>query len=109
MNADRPDSPRSSGMAAEYLSADLERRRLSTPMRLLRNGAAIVLSAFGAGGEDALPGFELVVKRLDTGADVLRANVGQFEEATHVLATVRDELTRKSVEQFVSEWKHVDA
>lgn len=96
-------------MAAEYLSADLERRRLSTPMRLLRNGAAIMLSAFGAGGEDALPGFELVVTRLDTGAEVLRASVGQFEEATHILSVVRDDLARKTVEQFVSEWRRVDA
>ena len=107
MNDDRDQS--SPPMAAEYLSADLEARRLSTPSRLMRNGFAFALAALGFGGEDALPGFELVVTRLDTGAEVLRTPVGQFEEASHILSTVRDDLARQSVEAFVREWKLIDA
>ncbi|MEJ1155132.1 hypothetical protein [Microbacterium marmarense] len=98
-----------SGNAAEYLSADLVARRFNPLVRAARYVAAFALSAFGFGGESALPGFELIVIRLDTGAEVLRIAVGQFEEATHVLANVRDDLSRLTVEQFVREWRHIDA
>lgn len=103
MSDEKPEHQ--SGMADEYLTADLERRAIGTVSRMLRNGAAVALAAFGMGGEDALPGLQLVVRRRDTHAEVIRADVGQFEEATHVLGVVREELTRKTVEQFVSEWR----
>ncbi|MGZ0713097.1 hypothetical protein ACWPKO_32650 (plasmid) [Coraliomargarita sp. W4R53] len=104
-----PHAPPSSGNAAEYLSANLVGRRFNPLVRAIRYVAAFALSAFGFGGEDALPGFELVVTRLETGAEVLRIPVGQFEEATRVLAGVRDDLARLTVEQFVREWRLIDA
>ena len=99
----------SSAVAADFLTADLQTRRMSGAMRLLRNGAAFALEAVGMGGESVLPDLELVVTRRDTGAEVLRARAGQLEEASHVLATVRDDLRRKSVEEFVREWRNIDA
>jgi hypothetical protein len=102
------DHAPSSGHAAEYLSADLVGRRFHPAVRVFRHLSAFALSAFGFGGEDALPGFELVVTRLDTGAEVLRTPVGQFEEATRVLTSVRDDMARLSVEQFFREWRVID-
>ncbi len=86
--------------AAEHLEAALEPHRPHGVSRLkhLADNALRV-----AAGE--LPVLhDLVVRRKDTGAVVLRtkADVGSPE---YLLAQVRDDLETKTIEEFFAEWR----
>ena len=101
-------SPEPGTRADEVLEARLDRARMHAAKRLGLNVAAFAVSIVsGGGGEDVLPGFDLVVSRRDTGGEILRARAGQFEEADRLLAHTRRELAAMSVEQFVREWRVV--
>jgi hypothetical protein len=103
-------APEAHGTRAEHvLEARLDRARMHAAKRLGLNLAAFAVSIVsGGGGEDVLPGFDLVVVRRDSGAEVLRARAGQFEEADRLLAQTRRELASMSVEQFVREWRVIE-
>ena len=101
------DTDASAPRAAETLEPRLDPARMTPVARLGRTVLAFTASAFGFGGEDALPGFDLVVTRIETGAEVLRVRAGQFEEAERLLQATRKDLTTMTVGQFVREWRVV--
>lgn len=95
--------------AADVLEARIERARMHALKRLGLNVAAIAVSIVSGGaGEDVLPGFDLVVTRRGSGAEVLRARAGQLAEADQVLAQTKRDLEAMTVEQFVREWRVLD-
>jgi hypothetical protein len=88
--------------AEEHLTAELEPARATGPRKALRWGLALVEAAFGSVPDD--PDLDLVVRRRDTGAEVLRTHA-DIASPEHLLATVRDDLATKSVTEFVAEWR----
>ena len=88
--------------AAAHLSAELEETLVSAPRRALRWIGALASAALGD-GIDA-PDVDLVVRRRESGAEVLRthADMGSPEL---LLARVRADLEEKTVEEFVVEWR----
>ncbi|MCA5922522.1 hypothetical protein [Curtobacterium oceanosedimentum] len=70
--------------------------------------SALALAAMGGAGEDFLPSFDLVVRRRDDGAEVLRTRAGEADQAERLLATVERDLDQKDVTAFVSEWRVID-
>jgi|GEM_PF-3331083 len=88
--------------AAQHLTASLERSTVGGVRRVGRWAVALVEAAFGS--VPTAPDVDLVVRRIGSGAEVLRthANVGDPEE---LLATVRADLAEKSVTEFVAEWR----
>jgi multisubunit Na+/H+ antiporter MnhE subunit len=87
-------------VAAEYLTARLEPRRLN-PLRVLW---VAVLAAGGAGDGDDVGTYDLVVARIDTGREVIRtrADVG---DPRIVLGQVELDLETKTVAEFLAEWR----
>ena len=89
--------------AAEHLTADLEERRGN---RLVKGARFVVNLAFMAvgAGVDTVPDVDLVLRRRDSGREVLRtaADVG---DPMFLLHQVRLDLEAKTVEEFVGEWR----
>ncbi|MFT2690267.1 hypothetical protein [Clavibacter zhangzhiyongii] len=52
---------------------------------------------------------DLVVRRIDTGREVLRTNAGSLAEADLLLQRVQLDLETRSVADFVADWRRVDA
>jgi hypothetical protein len=52
---------------------------------------------------------DLVVRRIDTGREVLRTNAGSLAEADLLLQRVRLDLETRSVREFVAEWRLIEA
>lgn len=96
MQADRAD---------RHLTVDLESTRVGPVRRALRWAGAALEAAFGS-IPDA-PDLDLVVRRIDTGAEVLRthADIGSPEA---LLAQVRTDLATKTVAEFVADWRLID-
>jgi hypothetical protein len=90
-------------VAAEYLSAELEIRKLN-PLRAV---LAAALGAVGASGGEDLSEYDLVVRRISTGAEVVRtrADIG---DPHFLLAQVQLDLETKTVVEFVEEWRRVE-
>lgn len=88
--------------AAVHLTAALEESGASLPRKALRWAGAAIEAALGS-PPDA-PDVDLVVRRIDTGAEVLRthADVGSPEQ---LLVQVRADLASMSVTEFVEEWR----
>lgn len=89
--------------AAQILTADLEERRggrLLRGVRLLINLAAMAVGS----SPDVVADVDLVVRRRDTGREVMRtpADVGDPEILVH---RVRRDLEEKTVEEFIAEWR----
>ena len=89
--------------AATHLTADLEPRRGSRIVRGVRTVANLALMAVGA-GHDTVAEVDLVVRRRDSGREVLRTAV-DVGDAEILLLQVRRDLESKTVEGFVSEWR----
>lgn len=91
--------------ADEHLTASLEESRAG----LLKKTARWVGAALEAtmGSIPSAPDLDLVVRRRDTGAEVLRthADLGDPEA---LLAQVRADLATKTVAQFIAEWRILD-
>lgn len=89
--------------AGQILSADLEQRRGSRWARGVRFLVNLVAMAVG-GGPDVVADVDLVVRRRDTGREIMRtpADVGDPEILVH---RVRLDLEEKSVEEFLAEWR----
>jgi hypothetical protein len=92
--------------AAEHLTADLEERRGNRLVKGARLVANLALMATGA-GLDNIADVDLVVRRRDTGREVMRtpADVGDPEILIH---RVRRDLESKTVAEFVAEWRLPD-
>ena len=92
----------SSGRASEYLTAELTDRK--------RKGFRSVLAMFETvitGDLNARAPSDLVVRRIDTGREVLRthADVG---DPDYLLHQVRKDLESKTVAEFIAEWRLPD-
>jgi hypothetical protein len=89
--------------AAQILTADLEKRRGGRVLRGVRFLVNLVAMALGGGG-DVVADVDLVVRRRDTGREVMRtpADVGDPEILVH---RVRRDLEEKTVAEFVAEWR----
>ncbi|MCS6562917.1 MULTISPECIES: hypothetical protein [Curtobacterium] len=94
--------------AGDVLQAAVEGSRQNSLKRLARTTAALALAAMGGAGEDFLPSFDLVVRRRDDGAEVLRTRAGDADQAERLLETVERDLDEKDVTTFVSEWRVVE-
>ncbi|MFG6503465.1 hypothetical protein [Microbacterium sp. P05] len=95
--------------AGEVLEARLEDARMSIGRRRARKALAYLLSSVSLGaGDDVAPGLDLVVNRMDTGAQVLRVRAGHFEEAGFLLEQTRRDLAAMSVEEFLRSWSTFD-
>ncbi|RII91543.1 hypothetical protein DZF96_16595, partial [Clavibacter michiganensis] len=72
---------------------------------------AVALTVVGLGGELGRFGREaqLVVRRIDTGREVMRTDAGDLDEADRLLQRVRLDLETMGVRDFVAEWRLVDA
>lgn len=96
--------------AGAVLDARIERARMHRMKRVGLGFAALAVSFITGGGtgDELLPGFDLVVTRRRSGAEVLRVRVGQLEEADRILTRTRRDLEELTVEQFVREWRTID-
>jgi hypothetical protein len=95
-----------SAVAAEVLEASLETGPRRPVRRAVRAIGALALAVVGAGDADDLaPESDLVVRRLDTGREVLRTNAGSLAEADLLLQRVRLDLETRSVRDFVADWR----
>lgn len=89
-------------VAANYLTAELDARqqgRFRAALSWLWAAGEIVFSL----GDGAAP-LDLVVRRRETGAEVMRtpADVGSPEI---LLAQVEEDMLSKTVDEFLSEWR----
>jgi hypothetical protein len=102
---------RDEAVAAEVLEALLDAGPRRPVRRAARAIGAVALTVVGMGGDLAGLGREaqLVVRRIDTGREVLRTDAGDLEEADRLLQRVRLDLETRSVRDFVAEWRLVDA
>ncbi|CAQ01013.1 hypothetical protein ACR8AL_00620 [Clavibacter sepedonicus] len=103
---DQGDDP---AVAAEVLEAVLEPGPRRPVRRAVRAIGAIALAVVGGDvgglGREA----QLVVRRIDTGREVLRTDAGDLDEADRLLQRVRLDLETRSVREFVADWRLVDA
>jgi len=95
-------------VAAEVLEALLEPGPRRPIRRAARAAGAILFAAVGAGGEDIGGEAQLVVRRIDTGREVLRQDAGDLVEADRLLQRARLELETRSAREFAAEWQLVD-
>lgn len=88
--------------AADHLAADLEPRRGPALVRAWHWAVAAVGAVTGL-GDGAAPA-DLVVRRIDTGREVMRtaADVGSPD---FLLEQVRADLESKTVNEFFAEWR----
>ncbi|OUE24306.1 hypothetical protein [Clavibacter michiganensis] len=102
---------RDEAVAAEVLEAVLEPGPRRPVRRAVRAISGVALTVVGLGGELSRFGREaqLVVRRIDTGREVLRTDAGDLDEADRLLQRVRLDLETRSVRGFVAEWRLVDA
>ncbi|MFS4505299.1 hypothetical protein ACMA46_03590 [Clavibacter sp. Sh2141] len=97
-------------VAAEVLEASLEIGRRRPVRRAVRAIGALALAVVGAGDADDLGReSDLVVRRIDTGREVLRTNAGGLTDADLLLQRVRLDLETRSVRDFVADWRLMDA
>ncbi|RIJ50342.1 hypothetical protein DZG00_11050 [Clavibacter lycopersici] len=105
------EGDRDEAAAAEVLEALLDAGPRRPVRRAVRAIGTVALTAVGLGGDLGGLGREaqLVVRRIDTGREVLRTDAGDLDEADRLLQRVRLDLETRSVRDFVAEWRLVDA
>jgi hypothetical protein len=96
-------------VAAEVLEAWLEIGPRRPVRQAVRAIGALALAAVGAESGDLGRESDLVVRRIDTGREVLRTNAGSLAEADLLLQRVRLDLETRSVREFVAEWRLIEA
>lgn len=89
----------SSGPASQYLVAGLEERKLS------RFKALLAVAESAVSGDLSGPAlYDLVVRRVDTGREVLRTRADMGDPG-FLLEEVRADLAALSVAEFLDEWR----
>ncbi|MBT1636980.1 hypothetical protein FGG90_12590 [Clavibacter tessellarius] len=96
-------------VAAEVLEARLEPGPRRPIRRALRAAGAILSAVVGAEVSDLGREAQLVVRRIDTGREVLRRDAGNLVEADRLLQRARLELETRSARAFAADWQLVDA
>lgn len=96
------EMPASTALAAELVPTS--RPKVLVFLRWLPSlvGSLFFGDATGA----AWKGTDIVVRRADTGRDVLRMGGLDVEEADRLIALVRADLETHTVESFLDEWRH---
>lgn len=95
-------------VAAEVLEAVLEPGPRRPVRRAIRAIGAVAMAAVGADAMELGREAQLVVRRIDTGREVLRTDAGPLAEADLLLQRVRLDLETRSVRAFVAEWRLMD-
>jgi hypothetical protein len=95
-------------VAAEVLEARLEPGPRRPVRRAVRAIGAVALAAVGGDVADLGRESQLVVRRIDTGREVLRTDAGDLTAADQLLQRVRLDLETRSVRDFVAEWRLID-
>ncbi|WP_166867668.1 MULTISPECIES: hypothetical protein [unclassified Salinibacterium] len=92
-------------LAHQHLTVDLEATRVGVPRKVARWLGAALEAALGS--LPSAPDVDLVVRRIDSGAEILRthADTGSPEA---LLAQARADLATKTVADFVAEWRLID-
>lgn len=101
--------PHPDDAAAEYLEVRLEPHLEKRPVGPVRRAAralyVIVLGTIegglGSGGPSVV---DLVVTRIDTGAEVIRRGAGSLLDGDGLLSQARLDLETRTVAEFVEEW-----
>jgi hypothetical protein len=91
--------------ASTALAAELVPTGRPKILVFLRSLPSLIL-AFVGGDAAEWKGTDLVVRRIDTGRDVLRMGGMDVEEADRLIALVRADLDTHTVESFLDEWRH---
>ncbi|TQL46794.1 hypothetical protein FB562_2319 [Homoserinimonas aerilata] len=88
--------------AADHLTAELLPRAGSLSRRVWSWAKTLLGAATGLG--DGLPPVDLVIRRIPSGAEVMRtpADVGSPD---FLLEQVRSDLQEMTVDEFLSEWR----
>ena len=95
-----PEMPASTALAAELVPTS--RPKVLVFLRWVLS----FVSAFFFGAGPEWKGTDVVVRRTDTGRDVLRMGGMDVEEADRLIALVRADLDTHTVESFLDEWRH---
>ena len=101
--------PEQGTVAAEVLEAVLEPGPRRPVRRAVRAIGAVAMAAVGADAVELGREAQLVVRRIDTGREVLRTDAGHLADADQLLQRVRLDLETRSVREFVAEWRLTDA
>lgn len=90
--------------ASRYLVAELVLRRESTLRKAGRLLANLSQGLAGLGMDEVTEAVDLVVRRRDTGAEVLRtpADLGSPE---YLLAQAREDLATLTITEFFAQWR----
>jgi hypothetical protein len=96
-------------VAADVLEARLEPGPRRPLRRAVRAAGAILFAVVGAEVSDLGREAQLVVRRIDTGREVLRTDAGNLVEADQLLQRARLELETRTVRDFVADWRPGDA
>ncbi|WP_435093890.1 hypothetical protein [Clavibacter michiganensis] len=100
---------RDEAVAAEVLEALLDAGPRRPVRRAVRAIGAVALAVVGGDVAELGREAQLVVRRTDTGREVLRTDAGGLADADQLLQRVRLDLETRSVREFVAEWRLVDA
>lgn len=87
-------------LASHSLTAELLPRRGDPVVKAWR----FVLSVFAALFGETVASVDLVVRRRDTGAEVMRTPA-DVPDPEHLLETVREDLATKTITEFFAEWR----
>lgn len=91
--------------ADRHLEAALADRRGTLPQRVVRTVLSIVAGLLTNDLEAGPSATDLVIRRRDSGREVIRMSAGTTEEASRLLAHARRDLARLSVTDFVAQWQ----
>lgn len=94
--------------ASTYLRAELDERQGSSAAKGWRRLANVVLALASGDAETSISNVDLVVRRRESGAEVLRVTAGTLREGDLLLTRVRDDLETKNVAEFLAEWRLPD-
>jgi hypothetical protein len=99
-----PDQPPKGRRAADVLTADLERRPGGKALHGVRLAAAFA-AEMALGLLPGPPVSDVVVRRREGGAEVLRVPAGDTTLPGDMLRYVRQQLDTPGVEEFLEEWR----
>ncbi|QCW51388.1 hypothetical protein FE634_15015 [Nocardioides dongxiaopingii] len=89
--------------AGELYVAAIERSRAGVARRVVTAAGELLNAAIGGATELSSVG-DVVVRRLDDDAEVVRVTAGPSEEAALTIQTVREQLEHLSVDDFRARW-----
>ncbi|WP_134767328.1 hypothetical protein [Nocardioides sp. 1609] len=95
--------PREARRAGELYVAAIESSRGGVVRRVATAAGDLFTAAFGGATETSSVG-DVVVRRIDDDAEVVRVAAGPSEEAALTIQTVREQLEHLSIDDFHATW-----